>query len=231
VISVSLVAEARAFANKLRDSLPSSVEVAALGVRSRAPFQVLWTREALIWRTEELARNACDALERDDFAAAALLTRAITESAAFAWKLLEVLDARQKHSTKELHDILMRLLGGSVKWQDARPPIKIMTCIDRMDKTFSGARANYDLLSEIAHPNCLGVSGLYSKIDHVKAVAHFGRGLGDADGTRGMIANSMLIALSVFEYAYNRISETIPAFLAELESVSADDQLPETRGT
>jgi len=35
-----------------------------LGARSKAPFQLLCTREALIWRTEELARTACDALER-----------------------------------------------------------------------------------------------------------------------------------------------------------------------
>jgi hypothetical protein len=76
------VAEVRAWVDKLRASLPQSVVVAALGVMSKAPFQLLCTREALIWRTEELARTACDALERDDFAAAAILTRAVTENAA-----------------------------------------------------------------------------------------------------------------------------------------------------
>ena len=65
--------EARARANALGESLPQSVDATALGVRSRAPFQLLCTREALIWRTEELARTACDTLERGDFAAAALL--------------------------------------------------------------------------------------------------------------------------------------------------------------
>ena len=62
--------EARARANALRTSLPQSVDAAVLGVWSKAPFQLLCTREALIWRTEELARTACDALERDDLAAA-----------------------------------------------------------------------------------------------------------------------------------------------------------------
>src|SRR5262252_2805792 len=110
--------EAREFANRLRDSLPSSLDVAALGVWSKAPFQLLCTREALIWRTEELARNACDALERNDFAVAAILARAITESAALAWRLMEVLDDRAKYSKQELNDLLMRLLVGSRKWQD-----------------------------------------------------------------------------------------------------------------
>src|SRR5499427_3672326 len=99
--------KAREFANRLRNSLPSSVDAAALGVWSKAPFQLLCTREALIWRTEELARNACDALERDDLAAAAILTRAITESTALTWRLMEVLDARAKYSTQDLNDLLM----------------------------------------------------------------------------------------------------------------------------
>ena len=89
--------------------------MAALGVKSKAPFQLLCTREALIWRTEELTRNACDALERDDFAAAAILTRAVTENAALAWQLLDVLEAR-KNTPEKLNDMLMRLLGG---WRTA----------------------------------------------------------------------------------------------------------------
>jgi hypothetical protein len=52
------VADVRAWVNTLRASLPQSVDVAALGVKSKAPFQLLCTREALIWRTEELARTA-----------------------------------------------------------------------------------------------------------------------------------------------------------------------------
>jgi hypothetical protein len=41
------VKEARARANALRQSLPQSVDAAALGVWSKAPFQLLCTREAL----------------------------------------------------------------------------------------------------------------------------------------------------------------------------------------
>src|SRR5947208_9559583 len=69
--------EARNFADKLRNSLPSSVDAAALGVWSKAPFQILCAREALIWRTEELTRNACDTLDRGDLAVGAILARAI----------------------------------------------------------------------------------------------------------------------------------------------------------
>ena len=49
------LAEARQLTAGLSASLPEKIEIAALGVRSKAPFQLLTVREALIWRTEELA--------------------------------------------------------------------------------------------------------------------------------------------------------------------------------
>ena len=96
------MAEARACADHLGKKLPPSVSAVALGVKSKAPFQLLWARGALMWRTEELARNACDALERDEFAVAAILTRAVMESAALASKLNEVLAARHSRTPQEV---------------------------------------------------------------------------------------------------------------------------------
>ena len=154
------VADVRACVNRLRDSLPKSISVAALGVKSKAPFQLLCTREGLIWRTEELARTACDALERDDFTAAAILTRAVTENAALTWKLMEVLDARSSYTTEKLNDILMSLLAGSKKWPEAGKPVHVNDCLRRVDKKIPGVLSSYDSLSEIAHPNWWGVAGL-----------------------------------------------------------------------
>ncbi|MFB9982402.1 hypothetical protein ACFFNA_22530 [Mesorhizobium kowhaii] len=107
MVSAEIV-EAREFATRLGDNLPRRIEAAALGVRSKAPFQLLCAREALIWRSEELARNACNALEREDLSVAALLTRSLTENAALVWKLWEILDARHTHSPQQLNDLLIR---------------------------------------------------------------------------------------------------------------------------
>jgi hypothetical protein len=150
------VADVRAWVDRLRASLPQSIDVAALGVKSKAPFQLLCTREALIWRTEELARTACDALERDDFAAAAILTRAITENAALTWKLMDVLDARSKYNPQQLNELLMRLLAGSKKWAEAPKPVHVLDCLRDMDKKIPGVLSSYDSLSEIVHPNLGG---------------------------------------------------------------------------
>jgi hypothetical protein len=220
--------KARARADALRASLPPLIDAAALGVWSKAPFQLLCTREALIWRTEELARTACDALERDDLAAAALLARATVESAALAWRLMEVLDDRQKLSRQELNDILMKMLVGSRLWSDMPQALQILSCIDRMDKKVPGVRKSYDILSEIAHPNWRGVFDMYAKTDEPKFTAYFGRGLRQNDSTKAPIVEALLGALCLFEFAYDRISAVMPDFLGELESIWPEGT-PETQ--
>lgn len=92
-----------------------------------------------------------------------------------------------------------------------------------MDKTIPGVLSSYDSLSEIVHPNWWGVVGLYSKPDKAKFITYFGRGLRDADSSRSMITSAILGSLDAFEYAYNQISNLMPAFLAELESIWSDD--------
>jgi hypothetical protein len=219
-MAASEVAQARAFVDHLRANLPKEVEVAALGVKSKAPYQLLSTREALMWRTEELARNACDALERNDFAAAALLTRGVTESAALVWKLMELLDSRKNYSPQDMNDNLMRALAGWKASPGELPEAyNVLTLIQRMDRVLTGVLHSYRTLSEMAHPNWSGVVGLYSKTDKEKCFTSFGRALRNADGNVGMIANALLVSLSAFEYAYNKISNALPAFLAELESL------------
>ena len=217
------ISDVRECVDRLRASLPQSVDVAALGVKSKAPFQLLCTREALIWRTEELARNCCNALEHDDFAVAAILTRAVTENAALTWKLMDVLNARHQYNPQQLNDVLMRMLAGSGKWPEAPKPMHVLDCLRKMDKKIPGVLASYESLSEIVHPNWSGVVGLYSKTDKPNFITYFGCGLRGVDSSRNKIASAMLGSLGAFEYAYNKISDLMPAFLGELESIWSDD--------
>jgi hypothetical protein len=218
------IVEARQRADALRASLPPSVDVVALGVRSKAPFQLLCAREALIWRTEELARTACDALERSDLTVAAILTRAVIESAALAWMLKTILAKREQYSPQQMNDQLMRVLMGTKSWPDMPQPFHVLACIDQLDKEVPGFRKSYDLLSEIAHPNWAGAAGLYAKNDEVIYVTTFGRDRERMRQTEGMVANALLGALGLFEFAYNKISDAMPAFLQELESLRLSGQ-------
>jgi hypothetical protein len=82
-----------------------------------------------------------------------------------------------------------------------------------------GTRAGYDTLSEIAHPNLAGVHGLYAKSDEATRALHFGRGLGSGNDKTGTIVPVLLSALAAFEFAYNRISDEMPGFVAELDRI------------
>ena len=216
--------EARKFAARFAASLPKAVDVAALNVKDKAPFNLLCTREALMWRTEELSRTACDALERHDFTVAALLARAITEIAALVWKLLQVIETRGSRSPHEQHDLSMRLLVGWKSWADMPQAINILTCLQSMDKKMPRVLDAYNSLSEIAHPNWSGVFGLYARTDQANFITYFGRALNNIPThATGMILSCMLGSLGSFEYAYNQISELMPSYLAELEPIWPND--------
>jgi hypothetical protein len=212
----------RQIAELFRQSLPHSVDVASLGVVSKAPYKIQCAREALIWRTEEMARNACDALERDDFSAAAILARAITENNALLWKLREILENRHGRSPQEIDDVLMRVLFGTKQWEDFPKPFHVSTCIEAFEKKVPGVKSDYDRLSEFAHPNWAGVAGLYSHTDQEQFNTYFGRALRHADETRTMIANSMLASLKLFQHFYNSLADLIAGYLAELEQIWPD---------
>ena len=57
------------------------------------------------------------------------------------------------------------------------------------------------------------------EIDEPKFMAHLSRGLRSNEGTKGAIVTALLGALELFKLAYNRISDGMPEFLAELESI------------
>jgi hypothetical protein len=220
------LAEAREVSARLSTSLPSQIEVAALGVRSRAPYQLLVIREALIWRTEELARNACEAMEKEDFAVAALLARAVAESAAMTWYLVKVLEERAGYTPDQLSDKLMQLLVGMKRKKDKAmesdaddlpEAINVATFVKQVNRELPGFDEAYNLLSEFAHPNWLGVVGLYSKHDAENFRTEFGRGLHAQRGTR--LAHALALGLATFEVGYDKITDAMPAFLAELEKL------------
>lgn len=210
--------DARRRVENIRVYLPSSINFADLGVQSKAPYLLLCIRAALSWRTEELARCACDALAKDDVASGILLTRAVIESAAFIWRLKELLEDRRKYTADDLCNNFEKMLLG---WKDDPEfplAFNILTALDHMDKQFPGVRDRYNELSEFAHPNWSGVSGLFSVIDRETGTAKFGRGLRRTPAAAKETAAAALRGyLELFEQVYKWISDTLPKFIAELE--------------
>ena len=57
------------------------------------------------------------------------------------------------------------------------------------------------------------------KTDEGDFTTFFGRGIRGAEGNRAMIADLLVGSLGLFEYAYNKISDGMPVFLAEMEQI------------
>lgn len=213
------LAEARKLSELLRQNLPTEISVVAMGVMEKAPYNLLSVRESLAWRTEELARGACDLLERDDLASGALLTRAVVESAAFIFRLKEILETRSKRTLGETNDTVFRMIVGWKGDPEFPEAVNINTLVDRMEKKIPGARKSYDSLCEFAHPNWSGVSGLFSEIDRDKFVTKFGRGWDKRQHAKQLAVNLLVGSLHIFCDSYNKISDELPKYLAELTPI------------
>ena len=215
------LAAARRHVELIGRHLPSSINAAGFSVRSKAPYLLLCAREALFWRTEELARCACDMLERDDLAAGIMLTRGVTESAAFVWRLNQLLEDRKKYCEADLLRRFDQMLLGSKNKNNDDPyfpkSINIITMIAHLDKQFPGIKDGYDQLSEFVHPNWSGVFGLFSMTDWRTHTTKFTRNVKDMAAKE--IA-SMLLAgsLDLFQRGYNSISDGLPEFVRELRA-------------
>jgi hypothetical protein len=217
--------EARQRVENIRARLPCSISFADLGVHSQTPsYLLLCIRAALSWRTEELARCACDALGKDDVAAGILLTRAVIESAAFIWRLKDYLEDRHKYCPDDLRDIFEKMLLGWKNDPDFPKSFNILTMVDHMNKQFPGVRDRYDELSEFAHPNWGGVFGLFSATDRETGTTKFGRGLrltpSDAKETAAAALSGFL---ELFEQVDDWISNTLPEFIVELNGASEQE--------
>jgi len=145
-----------------------------------------------------------------------LLTRAVTESAAFVCRLKELLETRNQYSSDELHQKLQQILLGE-KNSGLPESVNILTLIDRMDKQIPGVRKEYDGLSEFAHPNWSGVLGLFGQHNDQLTFMQFGRGATERSTAKEIACDLLASSLGVFEYAYKVISDQLPKFLPELE--------------
>ena len=217
--AAELLREAAQRIDHLSASLPTVIEITSLSLVSKLPFKALSFREAALWRCEELARAAHSSFTNDDVVAGIVLTRAFTETVAGIWYLLELVDRQVKAGIEpDLDDKLMRLLLGHKNDADLPEPINVLTLVGRMDKHTPGILEMDNRMSEYAHPNWAGTAFAYSAINREKMVVDLGkasprRRLHDVVGL-----NCLNGCLGLLEFAYNKVTELFPAFIAACEA-------------
>jgi hypothetical protein len=171
-----LTIEIRGRLGRLEASLESRLDARDLGTRSQLPFYALYCRETWMWRVVELGRDAFDCFQKEDLVSAMVLTRAAMETTAALWTLRGKLEKVLKLGSvniSQLGSYLARLRVGQAKGiaqPGDRKAVHVMDFIRAVETHCEGFEHQYDRLSEFAHPNWSGTTGLYSRFDHDEAL-------------------------------------------------------------
>ena len=216
-------------------SLCSEVAVADLLGRNRTAhkwkvtLRITIVRECICWRTHDLLNQAALLLNLGHSLGCRILLRSAIESVAVLVYLNEQIRAvsRGNLSFGDFQNKSLRLLLGSKDGTTAHLAINVMTVLEKCDKKFDGILAQYNSLSESAHPNFEGVCMGYSRSDKETLSTSFMNNWMSMF-ERGNLAGIRLCIL-IFKSEYN---DEWPAAVRELEDwlVANDAELERTHG-
>ena len=208
-----ILQEARSEIAMLSASLPKEVDLLGLSTEYKTGAKVLMLREAIIWRMEELSRNALARLDDNDLVASAMLTRGVMETTA-AVVYLDKLVTRgiNEGITDDLDDKLTGFLTGSRIWEELGGAINVLTMIDAVEKVIPGYRRNYEVLCEYAHPNWSGTHGAYATINKETYTVTLSRGGRSPDNGKNMLGGFLGGSVGLFIGYYNTLGNKLKPF-------------------
>ena len=216
-----LMSEFSALVATLQANLPSSAPMFLSNVND--PCRALHLREACLHRVTELAESSLDAFKKNNNVAGYLLARAIMETVAlFIYFLDKTEDAVASGDVKQIQEVLTHMLigtkskmiGAGIKkaFEDAGEeipnsklldPIHVMDLIKHVSQKIPPYAQIYDFLSEVAHPNALGLVRTYVKIDWAQKIAYFGKEHGELGSHLESDLETIVLVLRIFIIRYN----------------------------
>ncbi len=142
------------------------------------PYSVLLAA-AVPYRITTLVKLGCELYERDELIGAAVIARSALETVILLVTLGMMLkatcrsrDIEELHKKAEILALGIRcstISDGAERNGRLPPAINILTLFDNVDKHIPNMRKCYDMLSEICHPNGLGILGIYANISRSKS--------------------------------------------------------------
>jgi hypothetical protein len=207
--------EARDIAARLKAALPDAVDAVRQGIEHKTVFYLLVARESLLHRVSALADDAFLLIDADRYLSAAILTRAMLESAALLGFLLRSLETFERtNDVAGLYGRVTKVVVGARNGDEQEPePVHVLNAIRDADARIPvpGIMQLYDSLSEFAHPNWSGLLGTFGTHEGALRVR-----LGGEPRARPALGPHLAIILSSFEHLYGLLGEAI---------VNADDKL------
>lgn len=155
------------------------INVAGPFARSKIAWKLAVYQHALLHRLVALFDGAALAWNGRSILSAMLSVRALMETAATMAAFEDrASDLRGKEDLGGLDALAMRGIYASrdPEWLSEAPDtaaISVLTNIDKFDKRLPGFRRHYDFLSERCHPNALGHTFMFSKLDQSDGTVRF----------------------------------------------------------
>jgi len=152
--------------------------------------------------------------EAEQFAAAIVLTRAAVETNAALWSLDHgVSTALNQKKIGDLDDRVMRLLPGTYTRENFPNPIRVGAFVKCVERSVPGFQEQYNRLSEYAHPNARGITGLYSTIDRENILVDFGLRDRNTEPAKALCIANLSVTLMLFEFTCNHVSDLMQDFV------------------
>lgn len=181
--------------------------------------------QATIWRCVELIEEANRARLNGSGLTSLILSRAAHETVAYYYHTSQTLEKlldspKSQDDIDQVHDFIRRktfatklthhIHAASQDGVDVSAQ-SILSSINKLDKKHSGARKQYDHLSEFAHPNHFGLFGWYGEPNSRGAQFHFKEQKPEHRATVAQgVANSVAL-LRTLDERIETVNELLPA--------------------
>lgn len=206
--------------NRIKASLVPHVSAAEIGALSTLPWKLVSSRELLLYRIASLSESAVALYKAQEPVAAVLVTRAILETAATMHSVLATLKSCvEQRSAGGVDEALMNVLFGSRNRMTAEVAINILGRIDKVDARYKGYRWWYDELSEVAHPNYMGLFEAYGDLDKSSATLKLGPNSSMNDYGENIGLPALCSALEIAIFAYDEMPQYFDDFLKICEAI------------
>lgn len=183
---------------------------------TKLPFKVISLVHSLHHRAIDLAKNSYQLYINEDYLASAILIRSLMETTALTYLVKKrVLQTVESENIDHIDDFIMNSsFGGKTEDSPLTCP-HIMKAVNHTNKKYEKYREMYAWLSEFVHPNWMGTTGLYSKINEFDGVfegkVSFGKNINSKKPK--YILAPFMTGLIILQITFSDFSKAIDNFI------------------
>ena len=198
----------------------AKIEVDGHLLKSKLAWKAATFGEALLYRVVALADGCAQNWNSGNVLCSILAVRALVETIALIVDVNQRLEAEV--ASEDLAAINKTLNSATFAsrledWLNefgSDKATSVLTHINKLDKLVPGVRRHYDLLSEIAHPNYLGHSALFSAHDKSTFITTYSAHQSQSKGMFEHVVPALML-VELFEMYLEKWSRTVTR-LAEM---------------